>query len=413
MLPAPQQQLLETAQVIRTVEALEAFLGEVRGCDVFAVDTESAGFYKYYAVVNLVQISTRTHAAILDPQAVKDLSPLKRFAEQSTCEWIFHGGDYDLRMLARDFQVHVKNVFDTRIAAELCGLEHLSLSSLAEAFLGVKLDKKLQRCDWSRRPLTPDMIRYGLLDAICLVPIRDRLSELLREKQRFQWAKEEFQHLEEILANPAPPQTRPFPFLIKGSNRLSPRSLAVLKEVWEFRERISAEIDRAPYMVLSNQALLEIARMMPLTAVGLSVVPCMGRDFFNRYGRDVLEAVKRGSSGPPFYLPRPTRDHDHEQLSSWEGELAKAMREAREKVAVDLGMSGPLLAPNHSIEELAREKPNTPEAFFACRALRRWQAEQLVQVFLPILQRPMPIGSPRKRRRRRRPGPGSAPATPA
>ena len=390
--------LLDNARLIVNRSQLEQFLSEVSGTDLFAVDTESAGFYKYKIVVNLIQVSTRKQAAILDPQALEDFSPLREFAEQTSCEWIFHGGDYDLRMLARDCDLHVPSIFDTRIAAELCGSDHLSLSSLAEQVLGLHLDKKLQRCDWSRRPLTPDMIRYGLLDAICMIPVRDALHRQLHSLHRLGWAQEEFAHLLESIEANAPSTPRPYPFLIKGSVRFTTQSLAVLKEVWEMREKIAERLDRAAYMVLSNQALLEIGRLMPQTMVGLSVVPCMGRDFFQRHGKDVIEAVKRGLNGPPFLLPR-RLESSAPLLSSWEGELVKSVREVRERIATSLGLPGSTLMSSQAMEDLVRARPTTEEGI--AETLRKWQARLLANDLIPILSRPAPSGAGRRRRRRR------------
>jgi len=405
--------LLEGALVIQDTDSLSRFLSDIAGTDVLAVDTESAGFYKFRAAVNLIQVSTRERAALLDPQAISDFTPLVRFAEMENCEWLFHGGDYDAGVLARELKVRVRKLFDTRIAAEMIGSRELGLSALAERYLGFALDKKLQRCDWSRRPLTPAMIKYGLLDAICLIPIRDEMHAELERLGRLDWAREEFEQLTEKFVNHlrAQPHEKPFAYLIKGSSRMAVRQIAILKEVWTLRESIAEKLDRAPFMVLGNQALLDIARQAPRSLTGLSVIKQIGREFIARHGREVQEAVIRGLEAPIDGLLPPARPRREQTFfTSWEGDLVRSLRERRNLVADCVNMPAALLTDPDVLSELAKARPIDPEEMKKIPGFRKWQVELLYDEYLPLLKKQPPaVPAGRKRRRRKKP---AAPASP-
>ncbi|HNW34840.1 MAG TPA: HRDC domain-containing protein [Candidatus Ozemobacteraceae bacterium] len=403
--------LLEGAQVIEDTESLSRFLDDIAGTDVLAVDTESAGFYKFRAAVNLIQVSTRKRAALLDPQAISDFTPLVRFAETENCEWLFHGGDYDAGVLARELKVRVRKLFDTRIAAEMIGSHELGLSALAERYLGFALDKKLQRCDWSRRPLTPAMIRYGLLDAICLIPVRDELQAELEHLGRLDWAREEFEQLTEKFVNHlrTQPHEKPFAYLIKGSSRMPPRQVAILKEVWTLRESIAEKLDRAPFMVLGNQALLDIARQAPRSLAGLSVIKQIGRDFIARHGREVQEAVKRGLEAPTDGLLPPARPRREQTFfTSWEGDIVRALRERRNAVANRINMPAALLTDPEVLSELAKTRPVGPDEMKKIPGFRNWQVDLLCEEYLPFLKKQPPVAPVGRRRRRRKKPAGPA-----
>lgn len=382
---------------------LEKFLSGISGTDVIAVDTESAGFFKYRATVNLIQVATRTCAALVDPQAVQDFTPLREFARTSETEWIFHGADYDAAVLARELGVGISRIFDTRIASVFLGIQELGLSALTERFLGFPLDKKLQRCDWSRRPLTEGMRKYALLDAICLIPVRDGLKEELQRQNRLEWVMEECAALSEECRKPQERRENPLAFLIKGSATLSPRALAVLKEVWTLRDRISRKIDRAPFMVLGNPALLEIAQKAPRTIAGLNTIRGLPHDFLARYGKELQEAIRNGCAGDPIQVPRQPRRSEYAiRLSGYEVELVKLLREARDNIAMQTGLPASTIASPHVLAEMAHSRPESTVELVERGFLRKWQAELFGKTILPLLTRePPPNSYPRKRRRRR------------
>ncbi|MBU1105493.1 MAG: HRDC domain-containing protein [Candidatus Riflebacteria bacterium] len=397
------QHFIDNSIVVETVEQLEDFLKRAAGSDIIAVDVESAGFYKYYSRVNLIQVATRSEAVIIDPQKISDFTSFQKFASTSKCMWVFHGGDYDISMLARNLGIFIPRMFDTRKAAEFLGQRELGLRALTEKYLGFTLDKRLQRCDWSRRPLTAAMKEYGLLDAVCLVPIFDFMVRELDELGRLDWAMQESDYIAHEAREAVSPQKNPFAFRIKGSSRLSLRSLAVLRSVWELREKIGERHDRATFMLLSNLALLEIARQMPRTVSGLSVIKHIGREFLNRYGTELQTAIREGLESDLTDLEPPPKPREHlELLNAWEGELAKALREIRDSVANRMQIPASVLAPSHALYELARVRPESMGLLLQSELLHDWQARLLGDDFLAVLQQEPPQKMRKSRRRRRR-----------
>ncbi len=394
--------VLAEARIIRTTPELAAFLQEVRSARIIGIDTESAGFHRYSTDISLIQVATTTTCALLDPLALKDFTPLQRFAEDARRQWVFHGSDYDLKQLAMYANVHPRQIFDTRIAAELLGLATLSLGGLSESLLGYPLDKKLQRCDWARRPLTPEMMRYGLLDAVCLPPIRQRLRQRLIRRGRMAWAEEEFAR---VLQHdyPANPEADPRAFMIKGSRNMAPRNLVVLREVHALREELAKRRDRPPFMVLPNDALLEIARHIPQSRAGLSVIRGVGQFFLQRHGDQLLAVVRRAMQLPLDTLPPNEPDAPRmRSLTGWEGELLQTLRQTRNDVATREGLDPTFLANNHMLEALVRQRPNTPDEMAEC-GLSQWRVGLLFQGMSTALLRlpPEPPQAKGKRRRRR------------
>ena len=157
-----------------------------------AVDTEAASFHKYLDRVYLLQLSSREETAVVDPLAVKDLSSFGAMLADPAIEVVFHDADYDLRLLHQEFGYQATHLFDTRVAAQLLDEPGIGLAALLEKYLGMRIDKRFQRADWSIRPLSEEMLAYAATDTRHLAELRDIMRNRLVELGRLTWAEEEF-----------------------------------------------------------------------------------------------------------------------------------------------------------------------------------------------------------------------------
>ena len=283
----------EALLYIDTRQAADDFLADISGVREVAVDTEGASFHRFIDRIYLLQITTRERSAIIDPLPIGMPEGLGRLLQDPQVEVVFHDADYDLRLLHQDYGWHVNRIFDTRIAAQLLGIKAFGLAALLEQFFGVKLDKKHQRADWSLRPLTQGMLDYAAQDTKYLLDLRDELKVKLEKLERWDWAQEEFERLE---GTKWEDDDTSLSFLrIKGARDLTPRELALLRELVPWRDSVAKEVDRATFRVMGNEVLLEIARTAPRTVRELSTLKGMPRGILDRGAHAILEAVQRRS----------------------------------------------------------------------------------------------------------------------
>jgi len=350
-----------------------------------AVDTEGASFHRFVDRIYLLQLSTRDRHAILDPLALSAdvLRPLGAMLEDASVLKVFHDADYDLRLLQSDYGWHVRNIFDTRIAAQLLGFQSFGLAALLDRYFGVKLDKKHQRADWSMRPLSDDMLRYAAQDTRYLLELRDRLNEELRSKGRLEWAHEEFARLE---GTKWPEDDAGNAFLrIKGARDLSRRELAVLRELVPWRDDVARAKDRATFRVIGNEQLLEIARAQPRTREELSRIRGVSRGIFEDRGDEILAAVGRGQLVPEADLPKFPKAPRWDRDPKFDERVA-ALKTVRDRVAQELQLDPGVLGARERLEAVARKNPKTREELGEIAELRRWQIGVLGDGFLDALK---------------------------
>ncbi len=220
--------------MIDTQEKLAAFLPVVNSAAWLALDTEADSLHAYPEKVCLIQISTADGDRLVDPLAGIDINPfLDALAGR---ELIFHAADYDLRLLRKHHEFTPSVIFDTMLAARLLGERQFGLSSLVEKFLGVKLDKGSQKADWARRPLTQRMETYARNDTRHLKPLEEKLQAELNTKGRLAWHQESCARLIAECSQPVVVDEDAV-WRIKGSTFLERAALAVLRELWHWRER--------------------------------------------------------------------------------------------------------------------------------------------------------------------------------
>jgi ribonuclease D len=361
-------------QLIRTGAELAALADRLRPESLLAVDTEAASFHRYLDRVYLLQISSRDETAVVDPLATGGLEPIGTLLADPKIEIVFHDADYDLRLLHREYGFTAQNLFDTRIAAQLLNEPGIGLAALLEKYLGVRLDKRLQRADWSARPLSPEMLAYAASDTHYLPPLRDILRDQLSERGRLGWAQEEFALLEDIRpANSEQPE--PGWLRLKGAKALRGRELAILRELWEWREGAARRADRATFRILNNEPMLAMAKNPPTELAALKVIPGVSTDQAERRGRDLLGAVKRGLELPEGELPRLTRPPRRAPDLAYEARLEK-LKVARNLLAVKYDLPPGVVCPNGTLEAIAREDPKSLDALGAVPELRRWQLRE-------------------------------------
>jgi len=372
-------------EYIDTPQRLDDMVTRLRAEPLLGVDTEAAGYHRYFDRMSLVQISSRGQNFLIDPFEVTDLSPLRALFEDRAMEKIFHDADYDVRILDRDAGLSIAGLFDTQIAAAFLGEKQLGLGNLLEKYLGIRVPKEYQRADWAERPLTPGMKEYAATDTAHLPALRDRLKAELEEKGRLAWAEEEFLRREDTRWTEGD-DTREAFMRIKGARDLAPRGLAILRELHEWREGVGRERDQATFRVLSNQALLEMSASPPPSLRELSKVTGISDGMAQRRGRDIMAAVQRGLEVPEDELPRWPRSPRFERDLELEARV-EALKDARTRRAEQLGLEPGFLIPRATLEEIGKAQPGDLEQLEAVQGVRHWQIEAVGDAMLGALRR--------------------------
>ncbi|HEY0969831.1 MAG TPA: HRDC domain-containing protein [Gemmatimonadales bacterium] len=367
---------------IDTTDAVARLADDISGVREIAMDTEGASFHRFVDRVYLLQLSTRERSAIVDPLPIGTPEGLGRLVESPEVEVVFHDADYDLRLLHQDYGWVARNVFDTRIAAQLVGIRSFGLSALLERYFGVKLDKQHQRADWSRRPLTQGMLDYAAQDTRWLLDLRDRLRDELAAKERLSWAREEFERLEAVRWEPEE-QVAAF-MRMKGARDLNRRELAVLRELVEWRDGVARALDRSTFRVIGNEALLSMARGQPRTRAALAAVKGMPRGVLEQRGADILAAVERGLAVPDADLPRFPRAPRWDRDPDFDDRVSR-LRAARDRAAERLDLDPGVLCSRDRLETIARKQPRTLDDVRESGTLRNWQVEVIGEELLEAL----------------------------
>lgn len=358
---------------VETQAALEGLLAEFGREPLLAVDTEAASFHRYHDRVYLIQLSSRTDTAIVDPLAARDLAPLGRILADPSIEIVFHDADYDLRLLDQQYGFRAATLFDTRVAAQFLNEPGIGLAALLEKYLGVLLDKRFQRADWSTRPLSAEMLQYAADDTRHLPALRDILRDRLAERGRLSWAKEEFALLEHVKWG-AVPDDEPGYLRVKGARTLKGRHLAALRELYHWREETAARTDRAAFRLLNTEPLLEIARTLPTDAAALRAIRGVGAELAERRGREILDAVRRALELAERDLPRIERGPRRTPDPAFEGRLEQ-LKARRNQLSTLLELAPGVLCPNGTLEAIARTRPKTLDELRGIPGVRGWQVD--------------------------------------
>jgi ribonuclease D len=358
--------------LVADTTALDALVARLGQTTRIAFDTEAASFHRYVDRVYLIQISTDVETALIDPLAVDDLSGIGPVLADPTIEIVFHDADYDMRVLDRDYGFRVARIFDTRLAAEMAGEPGVGLGSLLQKYFGVTLNKRLQRADWSVRPLTDAMLAYAADDTRYLLPLRDLLSDRLQELGRLPWLQEECLRMETLRwtgprADDEAPHLR-----LKGAKALSRRDTAVLERVFAWRDTTARDLDRAPFRVLSNQGLLALARAKPHSSAALVHVDDLPRSVARRYGDAILAAVAEGLAVPEDDLPTRKRSRRPPLDPAYDARLER-LKELRNTAADRHDLPPGLICPNATLQAVARLDPHVAVDLGQVEELRAWQ----------------------------------------
>ncbi len=371
-------------QFIDTPRGMERLRGALRGTPLIAVDTEAAGYHRYHDRMCLLQVSTRSETFVVDALAV-DIAALGPQLADPANETVLHDADYDLRLLDRDHGMRVRGLFDTKIAAQMLGESAIGLAGLAGKHLGVRLNKKHQRADWARRPLSQELIEYAADDTRHLPALRDALRAQLEATGRMHWAEEEFRLREG--AEYAPVENGDAWLRLKNTRDLKGRQLAALRELHAWREDVARTRDVATFRVLSNEALVGIARALPGSEAGLAEVEAMPGSLVGRYAEALLDAVRRAMELPAGALPTRTRGPRRPPPDPEFEALVDRLKAARDRAASELHMDRGFLMPRQQLEDLARLVPRDATALRAVPDLRAWQVEAVGDAVLEVLRR--------------------------
>jgi ribonuclease D len=352
--------------VIDTEQTLAAFLPKLCAASWVAVDTEADSLHAYPEKVCLIQISTVAEDRLIDPLAGFNIDPV--LDALSGHELLMHGADYDLRLLEKHHQFTPSAIFDTMLASRLLGERQFGYSTLVEKFLGVKLEKGPQKANWAMRPLTERMEKYARNDTHYLKPLADKLRAGLEEKGRLSWHQESCARLIEDCTRPREVDTDAV-WRIKGSHRLGRPALAILREIWQWRENEAVASNRPPFFVMSHEALVDVAAA---AATRRPIEPLFPKSISERRRAGLAQAVQDGLKVSPEKFPKILERANH-RPSEAERKRFLELQKRRDAHAHELGIDPTLIASRGTLSDLARNWDKH------VAELMRWQCELLVK----------------------------------
>ncbi len=368
-------------QLIETAEELAGIIELLEKQDAVAVDLEADSMFHYKEKVCLVQMATKNDNFVIDPLKIQDLSPLKPLFGNPEIQKIFHGADYDVRSLYRDFEIVIENMFDTQLASRFLGDKATGLEAVVHKRFNVRLNKKFQKKDWSERPLPEKMVEYAARDTFYLLPLSEILRKELRDKGRLDWVCEECKLLSRVRAMQG--NGEPFFLRFKGAGQLSQRRLGVLETILQFRARIAEEKDRPLFKVFSNISAMKLAVASPATMQELKQTKALSPKQVNMFGAALVSAIRESLSIPYDRLPA----YPHKKppiLDPNVPKRVKVLKTWRDSYAKKLNIDPCIITPKNIMTTLAVKKPKNLGELDRIEELKNWQkkvfGKQLVEI---------------------------------
>jgi ribonuclease D len=380
--PEPLQSAPGYAFVDRS-DDLAAALSRIAVARALAVDTEADSMHSFFEKVCLVQLATEAgDAFVVDPLALRGLSPMAPVFSDAGVVKVFHGADFDVMSLRRDFGFEIRGIFDTMLAGQLLGDEKLSLRDYVIRFFGVTLEKAYTRCDWAKRPLDEKQLEYCYHDVAFLVKLMEIQRERLAEADLLEEAAIEFERL--ARREPAKKEFDPHAWVkLPGARELDPPQQAALARLFALRDRHARQLDRPPFKVLSNETLVRLARAMPESGERLRGVKGVSAYVSGRMAREIEDAfaTARREGGPPP-RPRIASGDPSRRLDMPAQKRLGRIKDWRAAASERTRVTTMAILPNYAMFEVARLRPGTLESLAAIpgvgeKRARRWGAEIL------------------------------------
>jgi ribonuclease D len=358
----------------RSFKAMLAVLQQASSC---IMDIEADSMHHFQEKLSLIQISVGKYHWLLDPLCKLNIKPLWKCKALKNIT--FHACDYDLRLLAKFHGFHPESIYDTSIAAKLLGEKQTGLAALVEKYFGIILNKENQKADWTRRPLSPEMCRYAMLDTVYLDAIKELQCKKLEKLGRMEWLRESCETLlinskknkSDFSENDAKESWR-----IKGSNSFKPLELQLLRAAWNWRNKIAQKRDVAPYRVLNPYLMLDIIKAMAKGKgkINENNLPRMPRNMkgamLQSFIKELSEAAAAPSEEFPGQVPRKAAPR-----TNINEDLREKLRELRNEKAAQLKIESGLLAKQSQLNVLADALCGTWEEKFKIAEFMSWQRE--------------------------------------
>lgn len=331
--------------MIADQKALEELVDGLRSQQRIAIDTEADSLHCYFEKVCLIQISSGPGHWLVDPLANLELQPLLDVV--CSRRLVFHGADYDLRLLRRIGNFEPVDLFDTMIAARLAGKAGLGLAALVKEFFGIELSKASQKANWAIRPLPPEMIEYAHNDTRYLLEISDRLETDLKNLGRLEWFTESRDRMI-ASAREAKERDDNTVWRISGSSGLSPRAQAVLRVLWFWRDSEARAWDRPPFHVIGNDDMIRAAQQ--IAEGGTFSAPRMN----GRRRKSFEVVIALALQIPESEWPKIEKVR-RKRISKDQADRSEQLKKIRDRVARDLGLDPSIIAPRAALEATAAD----------------------------------------------------------
>jgi len=368
---------------IRSDAQLEAVCDRLLKEKLIGVDLEADSMHCFKEKICLIQIALERDAFLIDPFEMKDITAFLTVLENPDVIKVFHGADFDIRSLDRDYQVRVKNLFDTEIASRFLGIKERGLAALLKRYFNVDVDKKYQKENWSRRPLKQEMIEYSVGDVTYLAELHGIIHDRLLEKGRLAWAEEEF----DIQSKVRYENNHTFPLFrkFKGAGKIDNRSLAALENLLQLRIEIARKKDQPLFKIMSNASLMTMACEKPVTIDQVLKIRALSKKQIGMYGKLCVEAIGNAVDMEHGNLPSyPKTKRPRKDLRIQE--RIKRLKKMREKLSTTIGIEPGFLLNNAVIGSIAFENPTTVEALLKIDPIRHWQVEAMGEQILSLLR---------------------------
>ena len=336
---------------------------ELKQASVIGVDLECENNLHHYGTkISLIQLSTTTQHWIVDVIKLKTIDPLLEIFSAPKVQKIFHDVSFDLRILHHQFGCRPKNIFDTQLAALFIGKKEIGLGPLLQEYFKIKKEQKFQMADWTKRPLTKEMLLYAIKDTAYLIALRNLIKEELIKKNRLSWVEEEFSLIEK---NNWEHKEMSYSD-VKGFRNLLPQERAILKRLFLLREKLAKQVDRPPHYIMSTKPLLAISQDPPKSLTEWnslkSVHPVVKRSI-----PLFQEAISKGKTEQIILPELKAKRYAPEQR-----EQLNELMILREKISKKIGIDGYLVLNQDQMQDLVLSKTH--------RSLHNWQ-EKLLQEF--------------------------------